>query len=266
MAYEKRTHKDARRKRRVEHFSHAGSCVILIAIAKADQTKTNMIHFENVSKMYPEDFVALRDVNLVIEPGEFVSLVGASGAGKSTLLKLLYAEEVPTSGRVVFFGRSTDSIKRRLLPYYRRNFGTVFQDFKLFDNRTVFENVAFALEVDGRSNAEIDEEVPKMLSVVGLEGKESHYPHQLSGGEEQRVSLARALIIDPKVLIADEPTGNLDPDSTMGIVELLLKIHEFGTTVILATHNKEVVDRVRKRVIVLDRGRVMRDEKEAGYN
>lgn len=224
-----------------------------------------MIHFENVSKIYPEDFMALRDVDIVIEPGEFVSFIGVSGAGKSTLLKLLYAEEMPTTGRVVFFGRSTEDINRRLLPYYRRNFGTVFQDFKLFNNRTVFENVAFALEVDGRTNDEIEEEVPKMLSVVGLEGKEHLYPRQLSGGEAQRVSMARALIIDPKVLIADEPTGNLDPDSTFGILDLLMKIHSFGTTVLLATHNKDLVDHVKERVIVLESGRVIRDEKRGLY-
>lgn len=224
-----------------------------------------MIHFEEVSKIYAEDFVALRDASFVIEQGEFVSFVGPSGAGKSTILKLLYAEELPTSGRVLFLNRPTDSIHRRLLPYYRRNFGTVFQDFKLFRNRTVFENVAFALEVDGRTNREIDEEVPKMLSVVGLEGKESLYPRQLSGGEAQRVSLARALIIDPKVLIADEPTGNLDPDSTMGILELLVKINEFGTTVLLATHSKDIVDRVRRRVIALENGRIVRDEKIGMY-
>lgn len=224
-----------------------------------------MIHFEDVTKIYVDDFVALRDVNIIIEPGEFVSLVGSSGAGKSTLLKLLYAEEMPTTGRVIFFNRPTEDIQRRLLPYYRRNFGTVFQDFKLFNNRTVFENVSFALEVDGRSNEDIDEEVPKMLSVVGLEGKEHLYPQQLSGGEAQRVSLARALIIDPKVLIADEPTGNLDPDSTMGILDLLVKIHSFGTTVILATHSKELVDRVHKRVIALENGRVIRDERNGRY-
>ncbi len=225
-----------------------------------------MIQFEDVSKIYPEDFVALRNTNITIESGEFVSLVGASGAGKSTLLKLLYAEEMPTTGRVIFFGRPTNEISRRLLPYYRRNFGTVFQDFKLFNNRTVFENVAFALEVDGRSNDEIDEEVPKMLSVVGLEGKEHLYPRQLSGGEAQRVSMARALIIDPKVIIADEPTGNLDPDSTHGIVDLLVKINSFGTTVLLATHSKEIVDQVRKRVIVLENGHVARDEKNGRYS
>lgn len=224
-----------------------------------------MIHFENVSKIYPEDFVALRDIDIMIEPGEFVSFIGASGAGKSTLLKLLYAEEMPTTGRVIFFGRPTEEINRRLMPYYRRNFGTVFQDFKLFNNRTVFENVAFALEVDGRASDEIEEEVPKMLSVVGLEGKEHLYPRQLSGGEAQRVSMARALIIDPKVLIADEPTGNLDPDSTLGILDLLMKIHSFGTTVLLATHNKELVDQVKERVVVLENGRVVRDEKKGLY-
>lgn len=224
-----------------------------------------MIRFEDVSKMYPEDFVALRDVSFSVEPGEFVSLVGPSGAGKSTILKLLYAEEMPTSGCVFFGDRATDAIDRRLLPYYRRNFGTVFQDFKLFHNRTVFENVAFALEVDGCSVSEIDEEVPKMLSVVGLEGKEFLLPGQLSGGERQRVSLARAMIIDPKVLVADEPTGNLDPDSTMGILELLMKINEFGTTVILATHSREIVDRVHRRVIALDRGHVVRDEQSGRY-
>jgi len=225
----------------------------------------NAIVFHNVSKEYPGGFIALKDVNLAVESGEFVSLVGASGAGKSTLLKMLYAEDFPTEGEVVFYERPTTSIKRRLLPYYRRNFGTVFQDFKLLEKKTVAENVAFALEVEGRIADEIQEEVPKILSIVRLESKQDLYPKQLSGGERQRVSMARALIHQPKVLIADEPTGNLDPISAQDILQLLIKINELGTTVLLATHDKDIVNRLQRRVITLENGSVVRDEQTGQY-
>lgn len=224
-----------------------------------------MIRFENVSKVYPEDIVVLQDIDLVIEAGEFVSLVGQSGAGKSTLLKLIYAEEEPTTGEVYFDERPISAIQRKHLPFLRRNIGTVFQDFKLFSQKTVFENVAYALEVYGKTNEEIADEVPQILDLVGLSGKMNKYPKQLSGGEQQRVSMARALIRDPKVIIADEPTGNLDPIATKDIISLLLEINKLGTTVILATHNKSIVDKLGRRVITLDNGRVTRDEQNGKY-
>lgn len=228
-------------------------------------TGSPIIVFEGVSRVFPGEFVGLQDVSLSIDSGEFVLLVGASGAGKSTLLRMIYAEDMPTAGRVLFNGRPVDGIRRRLLPFYRRNIGTVFQDFKLLNNRTVFENVAYALEVQGATNEEIDDEVPRILEIVGLDGKADMFPPQLSGGEQQRVSLARALITRPRVIIADEPTGNLDPVSTWDIVQLLLKINDYGTTVILATHNKSIVDRLNRRVITLDRGRLVRDDQRGTY-
>lgn len=224
-----------------------------------------MIRFENVTKMYPGDVLVLKDLNLMIEPGEFVSIVGTSGAGKSTLLKLIYAEEEPTAGEIFFGERSIGTIKRRLLPYYRRNFGTVFQDFKLLSQRTVFENIAYALEIDGKTKAEIAEEVPQILEIVRLLDKANNFPKQLSGGEQQRVSLARALIHRPSVMIADEPTGNLDPVSAQDIIRLLLEINSMGTTVLLATHNKPIVDSLGKRVITLAGGGIARDEKQGKY-
>lgn len=224
-----------------------------------------MIRFENVTKIYPGDVLVLRELNLVIESGEFVSFVGQSGAGKSTLLKLIYAEEEPTAGEIFFGERSIGTIKRRLLPYYRRNFGTVFQDFKLLSQRTVFENIAYALEIDGKTKAEINEEVPQILDIVRLLDKANNFPKQLSGGEQQRVSLARALIHRPSVLIADEPTGNLDPASAADIIRLLLEINSMGTTVLLATHNKPIVDSLGKRVVTLAGGAISRDEKEGKY-
>ncbi len=224
-----------------------------------------MIIFEKVSKIYPPDFTALSDVDLIIEEGEFISIVGQTGAGKSTLLKLIYAEEQPTSGRVYFKNRPIDGIKRRLLPYFRRNIGTVFQDFKLLPNKTVFENVAYALEVAGDTNEEIASKVPKVLEIVGISRKSNAYPVQLSGGEKQKVSLARALVHHPSVLIADEPTGNLDPISAAEIVDLLLKINGLGTTVILATHNKNIVDKINRRVITVDCGKIVRDQKKGKY-
>lgn len=224
-----------------------------------------MIRFENISKIYPGDTVVLRDINLSIEAGDFVSLVGQSGAGKSTLLKLIYAEEEPTQGEVYFNERPLSGIKRKQLPFFRRNIGTVFQDFKLFYQKTVFENVSYALEVYGKTNEEIYKEVPQILELVGLTGKERNYPKQLSGGEQQRVSMARALIRDPKVIIADEPTGNLDPIATNDIIRLLLEINKLGTTVILATHNKSIVDTLGRRVITLDKGSVTRDEQNGKY-
>ena len=224
-----------------------------------------IIRFENVSKTYPPDVVVLQDINLVVQPGEFLSIVGASSAGKSTLLKLIYAEEVPSQGEVYFNERPIGKINRKHLPFFRRNIGTVFQDFKLLPDRTAFENVAYALEVDDRATDEINTEVPEILAIVGLADKMHHFPHQLSGGEQQRVSMARALIHRPKVIIADEPTGNLDPVSSNEIIQLLLEINSFGTTILLATHNKGIVDKIGKRVIALEGGRVSRDQSVGKY-
>jgi len=224
-----------------------------------------IIRFENVSKAYPGNVTVLKGVNLTIYPGEFLSLVGPSGAGKSTLLKLIYAEEIPTEGEVYFNERPVTQINRKHLPYFRRNIGTVFQDFKLLPQKTAFENVAYALEVDGRSEEEINAEVPEILDIVGLGGKMDKFPHQLSGGEQQRVSLARALIHRPKVIIADEPTGNLDPVSSSEIIRLLLEINSFGTTIILATHNKGIVDKLGKRVISLSSEHIGSDQSKGKY-
>jgi cell division transport system ATP-binding protein len=224
-----------------------------------------MVKFENVNKVYPGDFVALENINLFIDKGEFVSIVGQTGAGKSTLLKLIYAEEQPTSGIIYFNGRPINSIKKKHLPYYRRNIGTIFQDFKLLPQKTVYENVAYALEVVGEPTEEINEKVPSILDIVGLSDKMEKYPKQLSGGEQQKVSIARALVHRPLVIIADEPTGNLDPITSWDIIQLLLKISSLGTTILLATHNKGIVDKINMRVIAMDKGRVIRDHQRGKY-
>jgi len=224
-----------------------------------------MIEYRNVSKIYPGNYPALDNVNLIIQPGEFVSVVGQSGAGKSTFLKLLYAEEKPTVGDVIFNKKNIVNLKTRNLPYHRRQIGTVFQDFKLLPKKTLFENVAFAMEVAGKTNKEIDHDVRQILDIVGLSRKMGKFPQEVSGGEQQRAALARALVNKPKVLVADEPTGNLDPISTWEIVQLLLKINEIGTTVILATHNKGIVDKICRRVVSLDKGRVIRDDMNGKY-
>jgi cell division transport system ATP-binding protein len=224
-----------------------------------------MIRFENVSKIYPGDFVALEDIDLSIKEGEFVSLVGHSGSGKSTLLKLIYAEEQPTSGHVYFNDRDIGTINQKHLPFFRRNIGTVFQDFKLLPEKTAYENVAYALEVSNETVEEINELVPEILDIVGMGNKMEKYPRQLSGGEKQKVCLARALVRKPPVIIADEPTGNLDPTSTLEIVQLLLKINSMGTTVIVASHNKSIVDKVNRRVIELERGKIIRDNIHGKY-
>lgn len=224
-----------------------------------------MIKFENVSKIYQGNFVALENIDLVVESGEFVSIVGQSGVGKSTILKLISAEEQPSEGRVYFNERPLDQIKKKHLPYYRRNIGTVFQDFKLLPQKTVFENVAYALEVAGNTNEEIAEKVPEILEIVGMGNKAEKYPHQLSGGEKQKVSLARALVHNPQVILADEPSGNLDPVSTWEIMQLLLKINSLGTTVILATHNKDIVDKIAKRVVSMEFGKIVSDQVKGKY-
>ncbi len=224
-----------------------------------------LIQVDAVSKEYPDGFVALRDVTCTVDQGEFVSIVGASGAGKSTLLKMIYADEFPTEGAVFFGGRNILSTKRRLLPYFRRNFGTVFQDFKLLPQKTVFENIAYTLELHGKSDVQIYDEVSQMLQVINMTDHAHKYPHQISGGEQQRVAVARAIIHRPRVLIADEPTGNLDPVSADDIARLLYKVNTFGTTVILATHDKTIVDKIRRRVIAMDRGHIVSDTAQSGY-
>jgi cell division transport system ATP-binding protein len=219
-----------------------------------------MIKFQNVTKKYQNIF-ALKNVSFEIEKGEFVSIVGKSGAGKTTLLKLILAEEKPTEGKIFFEGEDLSQIKTGKLPYYRRKIGAIFQDYKLLDSKTTYENVAYALQVIGASDSEISESVPKVLEIVGLSKRANNFPSELSAGERQRVSIARALIHRPKVILADEPTGNLDPYNTLEIIKLLLKIHEMGTTLILATHNKEIVNSLKKRVITLENGMIIRDEK-----
>lgn len=227
-----------------------------------------MIEFQNVKKIYGSgtiNTVALDDVNFKIGQKEFVSLVGHSGAGKSTILKLIYSEEKPTSGLILFNGEDITEISPKNLPYHRRRIGTVFQDFKLLPKKTVFENVAFALEVSGHTNKEIRENVPQILEIVGLSNKMDNYPKEISGGEQQRTALARALVHRPALIIADEPTGNLDPISSWGIIQLLIKINKLGTTVILATHDKDIVNNIKKRVITLDQGRIIRDHSKGRY-
>jgi len=224
-----------------------------------------MIKFENISKVYPGNIVALSDISFEIKPKEFVCLVGKSGAGKTTLLKLILAEEKPTQGRIFFDGQDIQKIKLRHLPFLRRRIGAVFQDYKLLSNKTVYENIAYALEVIGAPSAQISRDMVHILEIVGLTNRANNFPVQLSGGEKQRVAIARALIHRPEVILADEPTGNLDLYHTLDIVRLLLKINELGTTVVLATHNKEIVNFLRKRTITLKDGKVIRDEANGAF-
>jgi cell division transport system ATP-binding protein len=224
-----------------------------------------MITLVNVKKVYPKNHVALEDVNLTVGANEFVSIVGSSGAGKSSLIKLLIADERPTEGKIFINDRDISHLSTKQVPYFRRKIGVVFQDFKLLDNKTVEENVAFAMEASGMKTSEIKKSVPKILKMVGLLEKARNFPRQLSGGEIQRTAIARALVHQPKLLIADEPTGNLDPINAWEIIQLLLKINQFGTTVILATHNKEIVDALRKRVITLEEGHIVKDQKVGKY-
>jgi len=224
-----------------------------------------MIRLEGVSKIYPPDIPALNNVSLHIEPGDFVSLVGQSGAGKTTLVKMLTAELKPSRGRIVIGGWDITNIKRSEIPMLRRQIGVVFQDFKLLPKKTVFENVAFALEVCGEGSQKTREIVSQVLKIVGLEEKKKRYPYQLSGGEQQRVAIARALVHRPKLLIADEPTGNLDAINAKGIIDLLLKINEFGTTLLMVTHNREAVNALRKRVITLGKDGVISDQTHGKY-
>lgn len=225
-----------------------------------------MIIFEHVTKLYPPDIYGLRDLSLKIEAGEFVSIVGQSGAGKTTLAKMLIAEERPTQGRIIIGGWDITHIPSREIPELRRQIGVVFQDYKLLPRKTVYENVAFALEVAGTSSARIHEIVPQVLKIVGLENKARRFPFQMSGGEQQRVVIARSLVHRPKVLLADEPTGNLDTVNTQEILSLLQKINAFGTTIVLVTHNRDIVNALRRRVITLKDGRVLSDQAQGKYH
>ncbi len=225
----------------------------------------SMIYFNNVSKTYTDDEPSLDTINLTIEQGEFVSVVGHSGAGKTTLVKLILAEERPTQGNVYFESLDIHRLSPSEITKLRRKIGTVFQDFRLLPNKTSYENIAFAMEAAGKTEDEIKSDVPHVLELVDLSNKMMHFPHQLSGGEKQRLAIARAIINQPEVIIADEPTGNLDPINTYEVVQILKKINDLGTTVVLTTHNRGVVDHVGKRVITLEKGKIVRDDKDGKY-
>jgi cell division transport system ATP-binding protein len=224
-----------------------------------------MIKVEHLTKVYKDSVTALDDVNVEIEKGEFVFLVGPSGSGKSTFIRLLLKEEEPTKGNIHVAGKNIGNLSSWKVPYLRRNIGTVFQDFKLLSERTVFQNVAFALEVIGKSKHVVDQRVPEILELVGLGDKLNNYPDELSGGEQQRVSIARAFVNRPLILLADEPTGNLDPSTSVDIMKLLDRINRIGTTVVMATHDNAIVDAMRRRVVELDDGRVIRDQARGVY-
>lgn len=224
-----------------------------------------MINIRNVSKYYKPDVVALEDVSLDVKAGEMVSIVGQSGSGKTTLVKLLTGEEKTDKGQMVVGEWDITNISRSQVPYLRRQIGVIFQDFKLLPKKTLYENVAFALQVCGQKPARIKKIVPSVLKIVGLEGKKDRYPHEVSGGEGQRVAIARALVHQPKILLADEPTGNLDSINANEIIDLLLRINNFGTTVVLVTHNREIVNGLKKRVVTMDNGRVIADQAHGKY-
>ena len=224
-----------------------------------------MVYFEKVTKIYSPTSTALEDVNFSIEPQEFISLVGQSGSGKTTLLKLLLAEEKPTSGKVFFESQDVHSLSKNELPHLRRRIGCVFQEFRLLPSKTAYENIAFAMEAAGKTDEDINENVSQVLEVVGLSDKSWHFPHELSGGEKQRVAIARAIVNQPDLIIADEPTGNLDPLNTREVIEILKKINEIGTTVLMATHNKDVINSLGKRVVTIEKGKIIRDDKGGRY-
>jgi len=224
-----------------------------------------VIYFDRVSKVYAGDTVALQDVSFSVEAGEFISIVGHSGAGKTTLVKMLLAQEKPTSGTVFFESINIHEVPPKRINDLRRKIGTVFQDFRLLPGRTAYENIAFAMEAAGRSEEDIYSDVPHVLELVDLGNKMSNFPDELSGGEQQRVAIARAIVNQPDVVIADEPTGNLDPVNTFEVVQILKKINDLGTTIVLTTHNKGVIDSLKKRVITMDRGKVIRDDREGKY-
>ncbi|HRH25549.1 MAG TPA: cell division ATP-binding protein FtsE [Parcubacteria group bacterium] len=224
-----------------------------------------MIFFDRVTKVYPDTSVALQNITLTIEPNEFVSIVGQSGAGKTTLLKMLLAEEKPSEGKVFYESSDVHRLSKNEMNNLRRKIGMIFQDFRLISNKTVYENIAFTMEASGKTDEEIEQDVPHVLELVDLANKVWNFPHELSGGEKQRVAIARALVNQPDVLIADEPTGNLDPVNTYDIVQILKKINDFGTTVILTTHNKGIIDMLGKRVVAMEKGKIVRDDKEGKY-
>lgn len=224
-----------------------------------------MIYFDKVTKTYNGNGPALEDITLSISPKEFLSIVGHSGAGKTTLLKLLLAEERPTQGSVFFESLNVNDLPSSALHHYRRKIGMVFQDFRLIPNKTAYENIAFAMEAAGRTDEEIKSDVPYILELVNLADKANHFPDQLSGGEKQRIGIGRAIINQPEVVVADEPTGMLDPINTYEVVEILKKINELGTTVIITTHNRGVIDAVGRRVVTIDRGRIVRDDAEGKF-
>ena len=225
-----------------------------------------MIEFRDVNKTYSTGTQAVKEANFKIEKGEFVFLVGTSGSGKSTLIKMILKEETPTSGKIIINGKDITNLKQAKIPYLRRSMGVVFQDFRLLPDKTVYENVAFAMYVVNATPKHIRRQVPMVLSLVGLSGKAKMYPNELSGGEQQRVALARALVNNPSMLIADEPTGNLDPDTAWEIMNLLNEINMRGTTVVVATHAKDIVDKIKKRVIHIEKGSIVRDDKKGGYD
>ncbi len=224
-----------------------------------------MIRLEEVTKIYPPDTIGLESVSLHIEKGEFVFLVGASGSGKSTFIRLLIKELEPDRGRIIVGGRDLQTLRRWKVPYLRRNIGCVFQDFKLLQNKTVFDNVYYALQVTGNSSSAGRRKTGEIINLVGLGHKVGNLPNELSGGEQQRVSIARAFVNHPPLLIADEPTGNLDPETSTGIMQLLYRINKTGTTVVMATHDREMVDKMRRRVIALEQGQVVRDQRRGSY-
>jgi len=224
-----------------------------------------MISVKNVSKRYVANKAALQNINVEVAAGEFVFIVGHSGSGKSTFIRMLLREVVPSSGQIIVAGHDLSRLKNSKIPYLRRNIGCVFQDFKLLPNKTAFENVAFALQVIGKSKHVINTQVPEVLRLVGLEGKIHNYPHELSGGEQQRVSVARAFVNRPPLLLCDEPTGNLDPQTSLGIMKLLERINRTGTTTLIATHDQEMVNYMRQRVIALDEGHLVRDQDRGVY-
>ena len=236
-----------------------------VATEQAKQAAGSMILFEQVRKIYEPDVVALDSVSFAIDKGEFVFIVGASGSGKTTLVRLLLKELEPSEGRIILSGRDLGRLRRSQVPRLRRNIGCVFQDFKLLPRRTAAENVAYALKVQGESRASIRRKVPEVMTMVGLANKMNSLPDELSGGEQQRVSIARAVVNHPPLLVCDEPTGNLDPDTSVGIMQLLYRINRAGTTIVMVTHDREMVDKMRKRVIALEDGKLARDERRGGY-
>ena len=226
---------------------------------------TGMIHFDKVSKVYPDNSIALEDVSFSVEPKEFVSIVGHSGAGKTTLIKMFLAEESPTKGKIFFESTDIHTLNKSQINDFRRKVGVVFQDFRLLLHKNIYENIAFAMEASGRTDEEIEADVPHVLGLVDLGKKIWNFPSELSGGEQQRVAIARAIVNQPDVIIADEPTGNLDPLNTYDVVQILKKINDLGTTVILTTHNKGVIDSLGKRVLTMENGKIVRDDKQGKY-